>query len=87
MITSPDAWQFSGELSFATVPAVINQLYTAASLPAEIDLQNVTRADSAGLALLIELRKLTKRKPVTFRHLPDQLLSLAAVYGVKELLQ
>jgi phospholipid transport system transporter-binding protein len=86
-MTDPHAWQFSGELSFATVPALLDQLKSVQHWPTVIDLQNVTRTDSAGLALLIELCKHTREKPVTFRHLPDQLLSLAAVCGVTELLQ
>ncbi len=85
-MTDPHTWQFSGELSFATVPTLLAQLKSVPNLPTVIDLQNVTRTDSAGLALLIEFRKQAREKPVIFRHLPDQLLSLAAVCGVTELL-
>ena len=82
-------WRLSGELNFATVNALLAQFtqFPAQSSPQVVDLQDVTRTDSAGLALLIELLKQTQERRLTFRHIPAQLLNLAAVCGVQELLQ
>jgi phospholipid transport system transporter-binding protein len=48
-----------------------------------IDLGRVTNADSAGLALMIEWIKYTrsKRIPLRFKNIPEQLLTLAKLSG------
>jgi len=74
-------WQLTGELSFATVTQLLTEFTT---MPAAIDLSQVTRTDSAGLALLIELRK--RHQSIEFHHLPEQMLTLAKVSGVDEIL-
>jgi phospholipid transport system transporter-binding protein len=88
LVEDVHTWRLSGELSFATVNALLAQFTRLSNQnsPQVVDLQDVTRTDSAGLALLIELLKQTKERPLTFRHIPPQLLSLAAVCGVQELL-
>ena len=81
-----NTWRLSGELSFATVGALLAEFTQRAALspPKELDLSEVTRTDSAGLALLIELRG--QDASMTFRHLPRQMLSLATLSGVQNLL-
>ena len=83
-----NTWRLSGELSFATVGALLTDFTQRATPtpPKVVDLCDVTRTDSAGLALLIELRGQTKDAPITFRNLPAQMLSLATLSGVQEIL-
>ena len=54
----------------------------------EVDLNGVTRADSAGLALLVELMRESGRngRRISFCHVPAQLLSIARVCGLEEIL-
>ncbi|ALG68102.1 STAS domain-containing protein [Beggiatoa leptomitoformis] len=89
LIENPTLWRFTGELTFNTVPALLTDCIAQAKqsqFPQTIELEKITYADSAGLALLIELRKLTPHQPVEFRHLPTQLLSLAQVSNVQDFL-
>lgn len=80
----------SGELTFTTA----GQLLTAAPIlfekqsSLEIDLANVTRSDSAGLALLVDWMRYAKNsnKKIVFHHMPTQLLAIANASGLDELL-
>ena len=53
-----------------------------------VDLAAVTEVDSTALSLLFEWRRAAQRKNlhIAFRNLPESLKSLAALYGVTELL-
>ncbi len=53
-----------------------------------LDLSEVTRCDSAGLALLIEAKRLTKSQNKTchFNHMPKSILALAQFCGVDAIL-
>ena len=81
----------SGELSFATVPnawANTEALFITPD-PLVLDFAGITRCDSAALALLLEWIRLARRqeaKKVIYRHLPEQLLAVARVSGVENLL-
>ena len=82
-----DVWRLSGELSFATVGGLLtefNQGLATHTPPKVLDLSEVSRTDSAGLALLIEWLK--QSATITFRNIPEQMQSLAIVSGVQELL-
>jgi phospholipid transport system transporter-binding protein len=54
----------------------------------EIDLQHVTQADSAGLALLVDWMRAAKKakKSIAFKHLPEQMNAIAKASGLDELL-
>ena len=54
----------------------------------ELDLSGVERADSAGLALLLEWKRLTQGRgqPLRLRNIPRQLRNLALVSGVDAML-
>lgn len=54
----------------------------------EIDLQHVTQADSAGLALLVDWMRVAKKakKSIAFKHLPEQMNAIAKASGLDELL-
>lgn len=87
-VVDEQTWRLSGELSFATVSTLLSELlqHAAQTPPQVIDFSEVTRADSAGLALLIEMRKQPFIASAIFRHIPKQMLILATVCGVESLL-
>lgn len=82
-------WLLSGDI---TMPKVNDLLAEASVLQGaadlEIDLQGVTTVDTASISLLLEwLRQSGARgAKLTFANLPENLLSLAKLYGVLELL-
>lgn len=75
-----------GELTFSTVQAVLSEwTQEVAHSPLSIvDLEKVTHTDSAGVALLVELKRQTRDRSLTFRHLPAQMLSIATICGLEE---
>ncbi len=82
--------RLSGELGFSAVPRVwrdSERLFTG-SRHVLIDLGGVTRADSAGLALLISWIRIAEEKKISikFKNIPGQLLAIARVSGVEEML-
>lgn len=80
----------SGELSMATVPALLKHDHLQSGGEGEIciDLQDVQRADSAGVALLIEWQRAARQQQQTirFQNIPSQMLAIARLSGVDELL-
>ncbi len=79
-------WWISGELCFSTVDQLLvefNQIVKDTP-PKIIDLSEVTHTDSAGLALLIEWLKFDNL--INFDNIPIQLLSIAAVSGLQDLI-
>ena len=84
----------TGALSFDTIPTVLEQSERYAErtdLPERlvIDFAGVTGVDSAAVALLLEWRRQASRrqKRLEFVNLPPNLLALAELYGVAELIQ
>ena len=80
----------SGELNFETAPDLLNSQQDLFDRRDQliIDCRQVSRSDSAGLALLIEWLRQAKRYQcqLSFRNLPQQLLDIARVSGVETLL-
>ncbi len=83
-----------GGLTFETIPAVLVETaqYTARTdLPDRltIDFSGVTDVDSAAVALLLDWRRVAMKrgKTLLFVNLPANLLALAELYGVAEILQ
>ncbi|MBT3504834.1 MAG: STAS domain-containing protein [Piscirickettsiaceae bacterium] len=80
----------SGELTFSTVKSVLNEIHSlVGSLSTlQIDLSDVTRSDSAGLALLVHWMRAAKqaKKPLFFHHIPAQMLAIASASGLDEFL-
>ena len=79
----------NGELSFAAVPALVTQsrVWLAAGEDSiTINMATVGRADSAGLALMLEWMKQASKsgKQIKFINIPDQLSSLIRVSGLSE---
>lgn len=85
---APGQYTVSGDLTFAT----INQkTVNLCAIPAGtsqicIDLAEVNKTDSAGLALMIEWIRIYQQKQIdiSFKHIPEQLLALAKLSGLDE---
>ncbi|KTC88665.1 STAS domain-containing protein [Fluoribacter dumoffii] len=81
------------DLSFKSVVAMRSKLYQALredkSGKFGLDLSDVRHCDSAGLALLIEARKLCKKNNKTFEIIgvPAETQSLAEFCGVRGILE
>lgn len=79
-----------GELDFNTAREVLDSVvvHIADNKTLDIDLSGVTRANSAGLALMIEWLATARRNghAVTFHHIPDGLRQLAGVCQVDGLI-
>lgn len=93
--TAPgEVLKLDGELGFETLPAVLAESaeYAArADLPERltIDFSGITGVDSSAVALLLEWRRLAAKrgKTLVFENLPTNLLALAELYGVADLIQ
>jgi phospholipid transport system transporter-binding protein len=86
------AYRLAAALTFATVPALRQpglDRITAAAGGVEFDLQGVTVADSAGLALLIDWLAEARARQRTLRYLkvPQGLSALAKLSDVEELIE
>lgn len=81
----------SGEVNFQTVPALMERALVLLANGAlhTLDFSAVTRADSAGLAWLVEMRREARARggDLVLRGVPAQLQSIARVCGVADLAQ
>jgi len=87
---APGRFRLVGELDFDSVPALAvrgGELF-AAEGEVQVSLDGVDRADSAGLALLVDwLREARcRQRQIRFTAVPAQMQALAQVSGVDELL-
>ncbi|OYV78404.1 MAG: hypothetical protein B7Z66_01730 [Chromatiales bacterium 21-64-14] len=82
--------QVVGDLSFQTVPQVwADSEAVFQKVPQlEIDLRDVSRSDSAGLALLVEWMRQARRagKVIRFYNIPRQMLAIARVSSLDQIL-
>lgn len=88
--------RLSGELTFATVTGLYAQMESASrkeGIPAKVDLQEVTKIDSAGLALLLEWQsRFRKQAPtasdgpgkIEIANPPEALLKIARLCDAEE---
>jgi phospholipid transport system transporter-binding protein len=88
--TSANVHPVSGPLTFASVPDLYaaSRAWFAGGSDMVIDLAQVTQADSAGLALLIEWLRQARQAgaPLTFSNIPPQMLVLIRVNGLQDTL-
>ncbi len=89
--TGSGAFLVSSDLTFFTTAALwktARKSLEKAPSSIVIDLGNVQRIDSAGLALLVEWLKIAKQlgKTLTYRQCPPQLGPIAQVYDLESLL-
>ena len=84
------SWLLQGELGFASVPSVLRHagVNMLGKKQLTIDLRGVTRADSAGLALLVAWLRESEiaGNSIEFVNIPAQLLSIARVCGLDDIL-
>lgn len=85
--------QIEGAINFVSMPRILEEtaLYAAqADLPSclAIDFANVTDIDSSAVALLLHWRREAARlgKQLRYVHLPQNLATLATLYGVDEMI-
>ncbi len=82
--------EIHGELSFASVPGLWRDCQAQCTLGAtiDVDLGQVQRSDSAGLALLIEWLREVQRNggSLRFFNIPAQMLEMARVSGLDQIL-
>ena len=80
--------RIDGALSFARVPHWLAQADSLAA-SGSLDLGAITRADSAGLALLLELTRRAQNsgKKLQLRNPPAQLVELSKFFGLDALLR
>ncbi len=79
--------RLSGALTIANAAALCEEGKQQLTGDVVIDLAAVTEVDSTALSVLFEWRRTAQQKnlQVSFRNLPDSMKSLAALYGVAEL--
>ena len=77
----------SGAVTFANAVEVCEEAKRQLNGDTIFDLTNVTEVDSAALSVLFEWRRAAKAKnlQLSFHNLPDSMKSLAALYGVADL--
>jgi phospholipid transport system transporter-binding protein len=91
---SGEVLKLKGALSFESLPSVLAesaQFTARTDLPERlvIDFSGITDIDSSAVALLLEWRRqaLAHAKTLEFVNLPPNLLALAQLYGVADLIQ
>ena len=87
---SNDGWRFAGALTLDDAAAVL-EASQALPLPVSgvVDFGGLTHADSAALAVMIALKRrgTEEGRTLAIRNIPPSLRSLAAVYGIDDLLE
>ncbi len=80
--------RLEGTLGFARVPQLLAQAQAAVDADGVLDLGGVSHADSAGLALLLDLSRRCKTRGQTLRirGAQPQLLQLAHFFGLDRIL-
>ncbi|MCI0653953.1 MAG: STAS domain-containing protein [Methylococcaceae bacterium] len=86
-----NGFSINGEMSFATVHRLLeasSSLNFSRKPVIEIDLGRVSRADSAGLALMVEWMAQAKRgnTDIRFRNMPKQMREIAGTTEVDKIL-
>lgn len=89
-------YSITGVIDFSTVPVLVRKTAeicksagrsVKGSSPAalEIDLSEVTKSNSAALALILEIAKDAQANNITlhFQNLPESLHSIAKAYGIE----
>lgn len=83
------SWQVSGDITIDAAPSLLSETH---HLPAQasliIDFSEVGHVDTATLGLMFEWLRHAQTKDcnLKFSHLPENLQSLMALYGVTELI-
>jgi len=91
--TGDEVLALDGALSFETIPDVLRASAEYAARPdlperLTIDFAGIDAVDSSAVALLLEWRRQAGRrgKTLQFVNLPENLIALARLYGVEDLI-
>ncbi len=79
--------KLSGRLNFETVADLLNKSPIRFDEPEiQVDLSEITRFNSASLALLLDWLKKSQQKgcQIKYHNAPDQLLAIAHAYGIEQ---
>ncbi len=84
-----DTLHLGGVLDFDSVPALARQLPAllgSTDAPACVDCARVSSANSAGLALLLEISRIMRasQRSIRFQNVPPSMQSVAHAYGLVE---
>jgi phospholipid transport system transporter-binding protein len=83
-------YAISGDLTFTTVPDLLRFGYgdLGGGGQVQVDLAGITRVDSAGIALLIDLARTVRKRGgnIFLLHAPPQLMAIAGVSGLEAVL-
>ncbi len=86
-----DSFTVTGDLVFKTVPRWrrIGRQYIDATEEPVFQFNNITRCDSSGVALLLAWLRDAKEKGrvIRFAQMPQQLVEIAQVYGVLDVIE
>lgn len=78
--------EVQGVLNFETVPVLMKQAedFLQKFNDVRVSFKGVTDSNSAGLALLLEMKRYmhTKNKNIVFADLPEQICTIAHAYGI-----
>lgn len=93
-VATSEVLALTGALAFETLPSVLEQSAAYAARPdlpdrLTIDFAGVTGVDSSAVALLLEWRRQAAQRArrLEFTNLPANLVALAKLYGVADLIQ
>ncbi len=90
LVLNNEKWNVEGELTFSTVSSLLKQSksFWKEIEKIDVDFSNVTKADSAALALLLEWKRFANKhdKSISFSSLPRQLLNLIKISHLGEML-
>jgi phospholipid transport system transporter-binding protein len=88
--TAEGAYELRGEMSFETAAQILkaSDRHFPQHAETEVNLSQVDKADSAGLALLLEWKSQARRRSATIRFvdLPASLLAIARTTEVSSLI-
>lgn len=92
MVRDNGVFALSGRMTFQTVPQFLahtDEWLQSGAQNVTIDMQGVTLADSAGLALMLEWlqRARVANRQLVFTNLPEQMRDLISVNGLQQVFQ
>ena len=85
----PNLWKLSGSITYVDIPRLIEKTKNFNwSDSVQIDLSQVRHVDTSALSLIFEFKRNAKRNNqiVTISTPPKNLLKLAKLYGVEDLI-
>ena len=87
IVQEGNCWRVSGPMTVEIANALLEES-GALAMPSEIDLNQVSEVDTTAISMLFEWQRKAQAQnnKITFLNLPDNLVSLARLYGVSDLI-